>query len=363
MTAQATMDDGLSEVDRRLKELVRASQADLYLVRLSDTRLIEASDSVLRRAQRTREQLLSMTLTDEVQDPISARKSFALMASGVIDSFTRHGAFRMPDGTFQAFTARYSTCTGIAPRTAAVGALLPARREIDLPAEAASSPVEGLVVLGTVDSEWRVDRVTSEISQVLDRSPEDVLCRSAFTLIHPEDVGTLLLLAAHAPAQAGGASGRVRVMRSDGIWQWCRLSVHALVGEAPSAFAFSLSGDVERPPSRGDRTQELEEHLRRIAREVDSSGVAAMSLDMPTAVDMPQISDLTAREYEIVVRLTRGERIAGIARALFLSESTVRNHLTSVYRKFGVASQGDLVELLHSAGAKSHQHPHVSGSV
>jgi DNA-binding CsgD family transcriptional regulator len=35
-----------------------------------------------------------------------------------------------------------------------------------------------------------------------------------------------------------------------------------------------------------------------------------------------------------------------IARALFLSESTVRNHLTSVYRKFGVGSQHELLSRL-----------------
>jgi DNA-binding CsgD family transcriptional regulator len=48
------------------------------------------------------------------------------------------------------------------------------------------------------------------------------------------------------------------------------------------------------------------------------------------------------------VRLATGERVPGIARALFLSESTVRNHLTSVYRKFGVHSQNDLMSRLHS---------------
>ena len=37
-----------------------------------------------------------------------------------------------------------------------------------------------------------------------------------------------------------------------------------------------------------------------------------------------------------------------IARSMYLSQSTVRNHLTAVYRKFGVHSQRELLELLTS---------------
>ena len=356
MTSQQTVPNGLSDAAARLAPLVRTSPADLYLVRLSDLRILEASDSVLARAQRSRDELLGVSLLTEVADPASARRSFDLLAEGVIDSFVRQGAFRMPDGSFHEFTARYTTCPGHEDRTAAVGTLLPNDHEPQDAAGAIDEFVPGtpdrFIALGTVNAQWQVDRVTNEVHDLLGRSAADVLCQSVFTLIHPEDVSAVLLLAAHASVEPGGAVGRLRVMRADGTWKWCRLSVHALAGDPPAAFAFSLSDDLQAIPTQDPRALELEEHLRRIAREVASSGVAALPTDMPTSVELPQLSDLTAREYEIVVRLTHGQRVAAIARSLFLSESTVRNHLTSVYRKLGVASQGELVEKLDSARAR-----------
>jgi PAS domain S-box-containing protein len=54
---------------------------------------------------------------------------------------------------------------------------------------------------------------------------------------------------------------------------------------------------------------------------------------------------LSAREREIVNRLLNGDRVPAIARALYLGQSTVRNHLTAVYRKLNVRSQQELVDL------------------
>jgi DNA-binding NarL/FixJ family response regulator len=60
---------------------------------------------------------------------------------------------------------------------------------------------------------------------------------------------------------------------------------------------------------------------------------------------VPGFGRLTTRERQIVSRLLDGHRPPGIARALFLSQSTVRNHLASVFRKLGVTSQEGLLEL------------------
>jgi DNA-binding NarL/FixJ family response regulator len=50
--------------------------------------------------------------------------------------------------------------------------------------------------------------------------------------------------------------------------------------------------------------------------------------------------------------LLDGERVPGIAGALFLSASTVRNHLTAIFAKVGVHSQA---ELIHALKARSHE--------
>ena len=67
---------------------------------------------------------------------------------------------------------------------------------------------------------------------------------------------------------------------------------------------------------------------------------------MPEAVRFPQLSTLSARQWEVLSHLMRGERVRTIADKLFVSESTVRNHLSAIFERFGVHSQADLLALL-----------------
>jgi DNA-binding CsgD family transcriptional regulator len=57
-------------------------------------------------------------------------------------------------------------------------------------------------------------------------------------------------------------------------------------------------------------------------------------------------SQLTQRERAIVEMLIAGERVPAIAKMLFVSNSTVRSQLSSVFHKLGVASQQELIHLL-----------------
>lgn len=64
---------------------------------------------------------------------------------------------------------------------------------------------------------------------------------------------------------------------------------------------------------------------------------------MPIATDAGL---LTRREHDIVCLLLRGDRVPAIARQLWLTRGSVRNHLNSVYRKLGVQSQQEVIVLL-----------------
>lgn len=55
---------------------------------------------------------------------------------------------------------------------------------------------------------------------------------------------------------------------------------------------------------------------------------------------------LTPRETEVLALVLRGYNSPYIAQALFVSDSTVRSHLKSIYRKTGTNSRMDLIELL-----------------
>jgi DNA-binding NarL/FixJ family response regulator len=64
--------------------------------------------------------------------------------------------------------------------------------------------------------------------------------------------------------------------------------------------------------------------------------------------------DLSLREWEVLALLTDGLTTRQIAKRLFISVYTVRNHLKSMYRKLEVHSQSELIDWHQST------HPHVA---
>lgn len=60
---------------------------------------------------------------------------------------------------------------------------------------------------------------------------------------------------------------------------------------------------------------------------------------------------LSKREREVFGYLVKGYTSPYIAKALFISDSTVRSHTKSIYRKFEVSSRTDLIEIVRSLAA------------
>jgi len=52
---------------------------------------------------------------------------------------------------------------------------------------------------------------------------------------------------------------------------------------------------------------------------------------------------LTPRELELITLMVRGMMVKEIARTLLVSEKTVRNHLSNIYRKCGVYDRVQVV--------------------
>jgi DNA-binding NarL/FixJ family response regulator len=75
-----------------------------------------------------------------------------------------------------------------------------------------------------------------------------------------------------------------------------------------------------------------------VLSEVTRAGKAAK-----TDPEAEKIASLTKREREVIVLIGEGIKNKEIAGRLFISETTVRHHLTSIYDKLEVA---DRVELL-----------------
>jgi DNA-binding CsgD family transcriptional regulator len=115
------------------------------------------------------------------------------------------------------------------------------------------------------------------------------------------------------------------------------VSERAVLEEIPEA------GSSER----GSQMNEIDTTLRRISVELERLGVSPGA--QPTSIRprlCPELDSLSPREGEVVRLFVEGSRVQNIARALCISRHTVRNHLQSVYRKFGVGSQAELIEKL-----------------
>jgi DNA-binding CsgD family transcriptional regulator len=64
---------------------------------------------------------------------------------------------------------------------------------------------------------------------------------------------------------------------------------------------------------------------------------------------LPAIDTLTKREKDVLQLLLDGRRVSSIARTLYLSPQTVRNHLKAIFRKLGAHSQAELLDNLRAA--------------
>ena len=79
------------------------------------------------------------------------------------------------------------------------------------------------------------------------------------------------------------------------------------------------------------------------AQPLDYDGVCAALADK---------RNLSAREREILPYIARGHRPAYVADLLCISEHTVRTHLRNMYRKLGINSREELIQLVEeTAGA------------
>jgi DNA-binding CsgD family transcriptional regulator len=352
--APATKADADAAAESRLRDQVRHSLLPVILIRLSDGRTLEVSEAFVIFAGRDRKSLLTKRVADYAEEPEIAWASYALLASGALDGYTRTASFRRGDGVVVTFSLWVTACTESQPPRSAVATVLTTACAADLSVAPDNASGSENLMIGTIDAQWRIDRITGAGDPELAYRPQQILGGSAFDPIHPEDVRNVLSLAGHSTVRNAGTFGRIRFAARDGGWVTRRISLQPLTGEGSNGFAFTVCREADHPrdadPSR-DATEGLSAVLKATEAHRTTFGLASWIAAFPTALQVPELSTLTAREYEIVLRLAFGERVRTIAGDLHLSQSTVRNHLTTVFRKFNVSSQTELLARLRPASA------------
>ncbi len=209
-------------------------------------------------------------------------------------------------------------------------------------------------VLGTaVGDSFVVERLSAEAEEVFGRSPDDILGRPLLDFLTPHGVTALRAGVRAASERRRGVTVSITLPRGEAradAQPTAELTCEAIVLPVlpGSAFVFALV-----PEQAGGRTPDsVAGVFDRLLVTARLAGLGRGVTGSLTEREVPGISRLTTRELDITDRLVAGDRVPAIAKDLFLTQSTVRNHLSSIFAKVGVASQQELITLMRTGSQR-----------
>jgi DNA-binding CsgD family transcriptional regulator len=319
------------------------------LVHPASRRILEVSDAAVAAVGISRPRLLDGSLDQILAPAVLDDTAMGLLRSRVDGYWTRASIRRGDGGSFTADLVVRTFDYGVGRLLLLV---LAVPGQLDSASVDPPQPVVGSrLALGDVDSDWRVAHVSPDIAALLGHSPDDVIGTPLLAAVHPADLPDLLAAIGKAAHRSAGEWVQARLRVRGGSWRRCVVMVAPLAAGPDRTFAFAVGAaatDVGREPA--ERLAELERRLWTIGRELRAAGVLRAEDQPDTTSDLPGVEKLSPREWEVLTHVRSGRRATAIAKALVLSPSTVRNHLTSIYQKLGVRSHSELVELLHAHG-------------
>ena len=208
---------------------------------------------------------------------------------------------------------------------------VPLTRAVHVPFE------QGRLPLLTTDHDWRVVDVSSDTVEGAGGT-EQLRGHGLLGYVHPLDLGEVLSALAVLGPDVHAVTVRARVRRAD-AWELLQVTFARLCSHEPPRLACLLA------PVHPSEAPERE--LDALLRDRDSGQLLA---HVSRAVDrLATKHDLSAQDLEIIARSLRGESPRTIAQGMYLSQGTVRNALSALYRKFGVHTHLELVSaVLHA---------------
>ena len=266
----------------------------------------------------------------EILSPIDQPKveaARALLASGATQGYRALRHFRKADGSeFEANVWVRLTPTDGGNFGLAI---------IERGAAAVPWPLfdDSITIAGIVtDHDWTIELISSDIERILGRGPEDFKGAPLLGLFQAADIQNFLSAVARVAADESKATLRMHVRDGDANWRdvWCM--VVAMCEHSPPRLGLAIAAMSEFGL---ELTSELHRQLAVLGGGV-LDGMDQLRSHMPSG-------NFSSRQWEILTRLVRGERVEEIAADLYLSPSTVRNHLAAIYKKFGVHSQTQLL--------------------
>lgn len=324
------------------------SSIPLGVVDLTDGCVSVMNEAALALFDRPASEIIGQPATSLWDDSYTdqAEKAMAALSSGAIDSYRALRRIPRPTGPIDVWL--WTRTVTLTHGDVAVGVAVPVG-DSDASGRLIGTyfgPDAIEVAVGTVDRHSRrLAEIRPRSQVVLDLAPEEVPGADLISLVHPDDMDRLIDVLGKAGDPSDDAV-TVRLRQGDGAWAEIQCIALPTSPDEPLRVAFTPAAP---PPADapGDRLADLERQILRIAAELHS--VSDLRRDSPVAESQrPALDALHPKQRDIVDRLVRGERVPTIAKAMYLSPSTVRNHLSKVFKIFGVDSQASLLAALRA---------------
>jgi DNA-binding CsgD family transcriptional regulator/PAS domain-containing protein len=339
----ATLEARASEIMASLTNL----RVPFALADIPGMRIRAANEPLLALAGMRLDELLGWAVI-EFSPPdrrAAARSDQESIANGRLEGFQAGRVFHLPNGrTIEATVwARRLVVDG---EPWAAGIVLPAGEADGGLSAGFSAPAAGMMMAVT-DHLWVIEYASADARRVVGLTPDALMGVPLLDLVHADDRGDFMAAVTAATTSGTTIVCTTRLSSGNGGWRSETCFVTPLCAHTPPRLGLAVARATDREraaaPERQARQQTLEQTLWRIAMELRAAGITA---DDPVAITHgppSRAAQLSGRQWEVVQRLSQGQDAAAIAKAMYLSPSTVRNHLVAVYRKFGVHSQVQLL--------------------
>jgi len=315
-----------------VSEALRDQPFPVFAFEMEHLTIVGANEATYKFLDRPSRSLNGLPIAELVteDDRPSVTASARLLGSGAVESYRAVRHFLIPNGTevTAMIWVRLTTNDGIAFGLAT----------IETDAAGMSMPIFDTslkVALAVTNHDWTIEQVSNEIEKILGRSPDALKGSPLLGLFQPDDVQNLMLVVGRIVTDGGGATLRTHLRAANDRWREVCCLVVTMCHHSPPRLGLAFAAV---PEFATEETPELHRQLAILGNIVFGGVDQLRSAGAPRA--------FSRRQWEVLTHLVRGERVEEIAAALYLSPSTVRNHLTAIYKKFGVHSQAGLMAKL-----------------
>jgi DNA-binding CsgD family transcriptional regulator/PAS domain-containing protein len=318
----------------------------LVMIDLTDHRILAANAAAGEMLNEPPESLVGRLELDFISpsDHESTLQAHADVLEGRLDGYQAHRTFlpsQRPSFEAEAWVRLLDAPVPSTVVLLAIGSDDGSRYPVA--ASGAISDISRASLMAITDHDWIVARASADSEAILGIASRELIGTPLLGLIHPSDASNLLFAVSRATASGHAVVCRLRLRTADHSWRNSVSFVNLMCEHSPPRLGILAVDGADVEQSTQPPAEELQQHIQRIAVEIRAAELLIHAPDAFGETSAEEMAALTSRQWEILSRLNRGETAVKIAAALFLSPSTVRNHLLVLYRQFGVHSQLELL--------------------